>query len=118
MKIRIRQIAAVLLLCCAVPGMALADFEVQIAHYEWPQNPSVDEVLQIPQLRSALIRYDEMEEAVLIIRHPGGDQGSAWAVALRDSIVSLGIRKSEIVLEPGSGVPETLLLIVAESYDY
>ncbi len=101
-----------------MPRLALAEFAVQIAHYEWPQNSSVDEVLQIPQFRSVLARYDEMQNAMLIIRYPGGDDGYRWGMALRNSLVSLGIQSSEILLEPGSGVAETLLLIVSEAADF
>jgi len=94
---------------------AQTDFEVQIAHYEWPQTPSVDAVLQIPQLRSAIARFDEVAPSRMIIRYPGGDQGQAWAESLHDALVSLGIRSSEIVSEPGSGLPDTIALIVTES---
>ncbi len=99
-------------------GKAQTDFEIQIAHYEWPHNPLVDEVLRIPQLRSAISRFDELDSAMMVIRYPGGDQGNAWAMSLRDVLVSLGIRLSEIVLEPGSGLPETIVLIVTESADF
>ena len=107
----------IIALVCSV-GHAQTGYEVQIAHYEWPQNPSVDAVLNIPQLRSAIARFDETNDASIIIRYPGGDLGNAWAESLRDSLVSLGIRLSEIVLEPGSGLPETIVLIVAESRGY
>lgn len=93
-------------------------FEVQIANYEWPQNASVDDVLQIPQLRSAIAEYDDSDDAIVIVRYPGGAEGNAWAESLRDALVSLGIRLSNIVLEPGSGVPETIVVIVAESQEY
>ena len=95
-----------------------ASFEVQIANYEWPQNASVDDILQIPQLRSAIARYDVLNDSILIIRYPGGDEGTAWAESLRNALVSLGIRQSYILLEPGSGVPETIVVIVTESQDY
>ena len=107
----------IIALVCSV-GHAQTGYEVQIAHYEWPQSPSVDAVLNIPQLRSAITRFDETNDARIIIRYPGGDLGNAWAESLRDSLVSLGIRLSEIELEPGSGLPETILLIVAESRGY
>ena len=107
----------IVVFACPV-GYAQTGYEVQIAHYEWPQNPSVDAVLNIPQLRSAIARFDGTDAARIIIRYPGGDLGNAWAESLRDSLVSLGIRLSEIVLEPGSGLPETIVLIVADSQDY
>ena len=95
-----------------------AGFQVQIANYEWPQSPSVDDILQIPQLRSAIARYDVLVDSNLIIRYPGGHEGNAWAESLRNALVSLGIRQSYILLEPGSGVPETIVVIVTESQEY
>ncbi len=118
MSRRIERICLSVLALCALSGVAIADIEVQIAHYEWPQDSSVDDVLQIPQFRSALAHYDELENAQLIIRYPGGDEGNSWAVALRNSLVSLGIPQSDILLEPASGIPETIVLIVAELSDY
>lgn len=93
-------------------------FQVQIANYEWPQNASVDDILQIPQLRSAIARYDVLDDSILIIRYPGGHEGNAWAESLRNALVSLGIRQSYILLEPGSGVPETIVVIVTEAQEY
>ena len=95
-----------------------AGFQVQIANYEWPQSASVDDILQIPQLRSAIARYDVLDDSILIIRYPGGHEGNAWAESLRNALVSLGIRQSYILLEPGSGVPETIVVIVTESQEY
>ncbi len=118
MSRRLQRIIFSVLALCALSGVAIADIEVQIAHYEWPQDSSVDDVLQIPQLRSALAHYDELENAQLTIRYPGGDEGNSWAVALRNSLVSLGIPQSDILLEPASGIPETIVLIVATLSDY
>ena len=117
MNRRIQRIFYSLLVLCTLSGVTVADIEVQIAHYEWPQNSSVDDVLQIPQFRSALAHYDELENAQLIIRYPGGDEGNSWAVALRNSLVSLGIPQSDILLEPASGIPETIVLIVTTLSD-
>lgn len=118
MNRRIQRILFSVLALYTLSGVAIADIEVQIAHYEWPQNSSVDDVLQIPQFRSALAHYDELENAQLIIRYPGGDEGNSWAVALRNSLVSLGIPQSDILLEPASGIPETIVLIVTALSDY
>ena len=92
---------------------AQTDFEVQVARYDWPQKNSADAILQIPQLRRAIARFIETENAQLIVRYPGGDAGNEWAIQLHDNFVSLGIESSRISLEPGSGVEETILVIVS-----
>ena len=100
-------------LFASTASQAQTDFEVQVARYEWPQQNSADAILQIPQLRRAIARFFETEDAQLIIRYPGGDVGNEWAIQLHDNLVSLGIESSRISLEPGSGVEETILVIVS-----
>ncbi|GIS88566.1 MAG: hypothetical protein CM1200mP18_12760 [Gammaproteobacteria bacterium] len=46
------------------------------------------------------------------IRYPGGDKGNAWALELREWLVALGIPSNYIVLEPGSGGQDRLLLLL------
>ncbi len=89
------------------------EFEVLIPRYEWPDDASADVVLQIPQIRRAVSRFLESEHAQLIVRYPGGDAGNEWALDLRAKLISLGIESEYIVLEPGSGIDETMVVIVA-----
>lgn len=90
------------------------DFEVMIPRYEWPDEESADAILQIPQIRRAVAKLLKSENAELIIRYPGGDAGNRWALDLHENLISLGIESKYIVLEPGSGIEETMLVIVAE----
>jgi hypothetical protein len=46
-----------------------------------------------------------------VIRYPGGDAGNAWAEAVRDWLVALGVASKRIVLEPGSSSPDALTLL-------
>lgn len=89
------------------------DFQVLIPRYEWPDDASADVVLQIPQIRRAVSRLLESEHTQLIVRYPGGDAGNEWALDLRAMLISLGIESKYIVLEPGSGIDETMVVIVA-----
>ena len=88
------------------------DFEVQIPRYEWPDDASADVVLQIPQIRRAVTRLLNSENAELIVRYPGGDAGNEWALDLRAMLSGLGIESEYIMLEPGSGIYETMVVIV------
>ncbi len=91
------------------------EFEVLIPRYEWPDDASADVVLQIPQIRRAVSRLLESEHARLIVRYPGGDAGNEWALDLRAMLISLGIESKYIMLEPGSGIDETMVVIVASN---
>ncbi|MDE0309946.1 MAG: hypothetical protein OXI60_08985 [Acidiferrobacterales bacterium] len=104
----------ILLAILAAPAVcAQSEYQVLIPRYEWPDDASADVVLQIPQIRSAVAKLLESENAQLIIRYPGGDEGNQWALDLRAMLVGLGIESKHIVLEPGSGIDETMAVIVA-----
>ena len=95
-----------------IPTAASADFEARLFRYEWPQPISIDAVLSIPQLRRAVNEFGESSDSVLIIRYPGGDAGNEWALEVRDTLVGLGIQISDIVVEPASGEPNSIQIVV------
>ena len=102
---------AVLLSCAS---LAQSEFERRISRFEWPQRGEVDAVLMIPQLKQIVSRFGISDDARLIIRYPGGDEGNEWAFELRNMLVSYGIRSALVTLEPGSGESDTLLIIVTD----
>ena len=97
-----------------VPASAQEDFEVPISISEWPLGAAPETVLSIPQLKIAVKQWMEAENAILIIRYPGGDVGNQWAVEVRDRLVSFGVESKHIEIQPGSGIEDTLLIIVYE----
>lgn len=108
-------VAALLSLAwCAVSAQIIEEYETSISTTEWPNPIDIEEVLSLSQLRVAVNRFDKLRDPVLIIRYPGGDAGNAWAIELRDVLVSLGIESENILLEFGSGKFDTLLVTVSE----
>ena len=89
-------------------GVARADEVIHLS--DWRQVRNATAVLQLPALQRVVGRYEAEAGSKIIIRFPGGDEGSAWATELRDWLVSLGISSSEIRLEPGSGIPQAIVL--------
>ena len=102
---------AIVLMCLLAPA-AKADFEARLFRYEWPQPVLIESVLSIPQLRRAVNEFGESSDAMLIIRYPGGDAGNEWALEVRDVFISLGIQSSDLVVEPASGEPDSLQIVV------
>ena len=90
------------------------ELEVLIPRYEWPNDKTADVLLQIPKIRQAISTLLDSDNTELIIRYPGGDAGNQWAIDLNDNLISLGIDSDRIILEPGSGIDETMIVIVAE----
>ena len=96
----------------AMPQFALADFEARIFRYEWPQPILVEAILSIPQLRRAVNEFGSNPGSMLILRYPGGDAGNVWAFEVRDTLIGLGIPSSDIVVEPASGQPDSIQVLV------
>ena len=48
--------------------------------------------------------------SVLVINHPGGDQGIWWAEELKGWLITLGMNSSRIELMPGSDRADMIYL--------
>ncbi len=97
------------------PWIASADFEARVFRYEWPQPVSIEAVLSIPQLRRAVNEFGESADARLIIRYPGGDAGNNWAIEVRNTLIGLGVPGADISVEPASGEPDSIQILVVFS---
>ena len=92
-----------------IPAMLL---EQPILGEDWPDRRTTKTVLSIPPIKKLLALFIEDPRRQVTIRYPGGDKGNAWALELREWLVALGIPSSYIVLEPGSGGQDRLLLLL------
>ncbi|MGU9956956.1 MAG: hypothetical protein ACNYPI_04755 [Arenicellales bacterium WSBS_2016_MAG_OTU3] len=79
---------------------------------DWPQYRSGLAVLDLPPLRKMMKVYLANDNALISVRYPGGDAGSAWAGELREWLVSLGVPLGDIELLPGSRARDALTLEV------
>jgi hypothetical protein len=79
---------------------------------DWPDRRTTKTVLSIPPIKKLLALFIEDSRRQVTIRYPGGDKGNSWALELREWLVALGIPSSYIVLEPGSGGQDRLLLLL------
>jgi len=92
-----------------IPEMLL---EQPIFGEDWPDRRTTKTVLSIPPIKKLLALFIEDSRRQVTIRYPGGDKGNSWALELREWLVALGIPSSYIVLEPGSGGQDRLLLLL------
>ena len=86
--------------------------EQPILGENWPDRRTTETVLSILAIKKLLGRFVENPRYQVTIRYPGGDKGNAWALELREWLVALGIPSNYIVLEPGSGGQDRLLLLL------
>jgi hypothetical protein len=69
---------------------------------QWSVPRSVNTILTINSISSAIKALQQNTNFSLIIHHPGGDEGSLCATDLRGWLISLGISSEKIKLIPGS----------------
>jgi type IV pilus biogenesis protein CpaD/CtpE len=101
--------SCVLTLAVSVGCVSPAAAEL-IHRHDWSRVTSAISVLQLPALQRVIDRYESGEDMVIVIRYPGGDDGNAWAIELRDWLVSFGISSKKIELQPGSGAPGAIAI--------
>ena len=115
-----RSLIIILLLCFAVDipnlfagqGIPETLLEQPILGENWPDRRTTNTVLAIRPIEKLLELFVENPRHQVTIRYPGGDKGNAWALELREWLVALGIPSNYIVLEPGSGGQDRLLLLL------
>ena len=93
-------------------GIPKTLLEQPILGDNWPDRRTTKTVLSIPPIKKLLALFIEDSRRQVTIRYPGGDKGNSWALELREWLVALGIPSSYIVLEPGSGGQDRLLLLL------
>ena len=93
-------------------GVPVTLLEMSLRHQDWPQRRSAYAVLELNPVRAVLSVFSEEGGQNVVVRHPGGDGGNAWALEFREWLVALGVPSHYITLEPGSGGVDRLLILV------
>ena len=93
-------------------GAPVTLLEMPLRYQDWPQRRSARAVLELDLVRAVLSVFSEEGGQNVIVRHPGGDGGNAWALEFREWLVALGVPSHFITLEPGSGGSDRLLILV------
>ncbi len=78
----------------------------------WAQPRDGDSVRRFAPLREVVAALQQDPEARLLIRYPGGEEGTLWAHELRGWLVSLGVASRRIDMIPGGVAAGSVLLTV------
>lgn len=89
-------------------GALAASWQSTLEYSVWQKHAAEGRLLELDAVRQLLRRFEEREGVTVVVRHPGGDAGSAWAVSFRDRLVAYGIPLRHIELLPGSGALDIL----------
>lgn len=105
----------ILTLCCllCLPfGAQAADAPFVLNAEQWAVPRRGGVVVGMPVVSAAMRALDAKPGSHLVIRFPGGDEGSLWASELSAWLVSLGLSSSRIELVPGSHSANTIEMVV------
>lgn len=81
---------------------------------EWSRPRSGAMVAALGTIQAAVIYWDEIADASIVMHYPGEDSGEIWATELHDWLVSLGIPTHAIKRRPGSQSDDEIRLIVGK----
>ena len=93
-------------------GAPVTLLEMPLRYQDWPQRRTAHAVLELDPVRAVLSLFSEEKGQNVVVRHPGGDGGTAWALEFREWLVAFGVPSQFISLEPGSGEADRLLVLV------
>lgn len=79
---------------------------------EWAVPKSATTLLSMSAISHSMQLLQKDVKNTLVIRYPGGDEGTLWANELRSWLIALGLSSSRIDLIPGSVDPDIIELEV------
>ena len=99
------------LLVC--PSIVLAEMYT-LTHEQWSVPRSVEVILDMPPVRTAINEFNQSEQSHLRLHYPGGDMGSLWIHELKSWLVALGVPENRIESIPGTQEKMTVKLEVVQ----
>lgn len=78
----------------------------------WTVASPADSLTAHPPMRRLAQALEADGDAILVIRHAGGEADSTRAAALRAALVALGIPSARLRLEPAAAAPRSLVLVL------
>ena len=79
---------------------------------DWARPRTGEYVVQLPAVRDAVQALDRVPGSSLVIRFPGGEDGTLMAHELKDWLVALGLASDRIRLSQGLGQGGVVVLQV------
>jgi len=119
MKYSLRKITfsmfAYMVMMLVMPGLSFADGDLHVLTAEqWNVPRQASSILSMPALQSAMQAFQAKEGSQLLVKYPGGDEGTLWAYELRGWLISLGVASDNIELIPGSTKPDQLEISIIQ----
>jgi hypothetical protein len=91
-------------------GGLIAAQPLTITSREWPTPHRTEALTASPPVTDLVMALVSQEQAVLVIRHAGGEAGERLADSLRQALVSLGVPSARLRFEPAAAASGQLIL--------
>ena len=99
----------------AAPATASSGSGVYTLNAEqWNVPRDAASILNMPALQAVMQEFQRKPGSRLLIKYPGGDEGTLWASELRGWFVALGVASARIELSPGSQKADQLEIHVIQ----
>lgn len=105
-----------LLISISVASPVWASEVVQVTADQWARPRHGEWVVQLAPLKQILDTL-EREPGVIMVRYPGGEEGTLWAQEIAAWLVSLGVSSEHIEHVPGSVREDVIDLWVQNKYE-
>jgi hypothetical protein len=93
----------------AAGGLAAAE-PLTLTAREWPAPHRTDALATNSHMANMVAALVSQEQALLVVRHAGGDAGERMANDLRQALVSLGVPSARVRFEPAAAASGQLIL--------
>ena len=104
----------IILLFCIQYKVTVAATVQFLPQQQWAKPKRAETILAMPEIVLILQAMEQQPESHLLIRYPGGDEGTLWAHELRAWFVSFGLPSSMIEIHPGSSQAGVIEMQVQE----
>ena len=102
MKLAKTKFLLIIFLFCIQYNMAMAGPVHLLPQQQWAKPKRAETILAIPEIAQVLRELQGQPGSNLLLRYPGGDEGTVWAYELRAWLVSFGVPSAMIEIRPGS----------------
>lgn len=82
----------------------------QVMAEEWELARSGETIMALPSLKQVIGQWLHDRQKRIEIRYPGGEEGEFWLQQLTDWLVALGIPSDRMLISPGSGADDIIIL--------
>jgi len=83
--------------------------EIELLHAdEWLLPKQAATILEMPAISKSMQQLQRDMNSSLLLKYPGGDEGTLWINELRSWLIALGLSSKRIELVQGSVNPATI----------